>query len=100
MLLALHQKENTPLHTLSVRTSEEMFALQDRLHGKLALLLKHRDIVAGVLRAYIPAALVDHLGLPKILRTLSTPELRAYRDAILTEEAGGLGALPARGGVG
>ncbi|MFA7003546.1 MAG: NADP-specific glutamate dehydrogenase GdhA, partial [Verrucomicrobiia bacterium] len=86
MLLALHAKEKTPLHKLSARTSEELFALQAALQGKLQLLLAHKEIVSGALRAYIPAVLVEHLGMAKIRRTLNTRELKAYRDAIVTKK--------------
>jgi len=86
MLLALYAKEKTPLHKLSARTSEELFALQAALQGKLKLLLAQEEIVNGVLRAYIPAVLVEHLGMAKIRRTLNTTELKAYRDAILTKK--------------
>lgn len=90
MLLALHAKEKTPLHKLSARTSEELFALQAKLHEKLGRLLACDEIVNGALRAYIPAVLVDHLGMAKIRRTLNTPELRAYRDAIVTKKLAAL----------
>jgi glutamate dehydrogenase len=86
MLLALHAKEKTPLHKLSASTSEDLFALQAKLHENLGRLLACGEIVNGVLRAYIPPVLVDHLGMAKIRRTLNTPELRAYRDAILTKK--------------
>ncbi|MBI5397429.1 MAG: NAD-glutamate dehydrogenase, partial [Verrucomicrobia bacterium] len=90
MLLALRQKDHTPLHQLSARTSEELFGLQARLQEKLGRLLAHPDIVRGALRAYIPATLVDQLGMAKILRTLNSPGLRAYRDAILTKKLAAL----------
>jgi glutamate dehydrogenase len=86
MLLALHAKEKTPLHKLSARTSEDLFALQAKLREKLDRLLACDKIVNGALRAYIPAVLVDHLGMAKIRRTLNTPELKAYRDAIVTKK--------------
>ncbi|MBI5686797.1 MAG: NAD-glutamate dehydrogenase [Verrucomicrobia bacterium] len=86
MLLALYAKDQTPLHKLSARTSEELFALQAALQEKLDLLLAHKEIVNGALRAYIPAVLVEHLSMAKIRRTLNTPELKAYRDAILTKK--------------
>lgn len=86
MLLALHAKEKTPLHKLSARTSEDLLALQAKLREELDRLLACDEIVNGALRAYIPAVLVDHLGMAKIRRTLNTPELKAYRDAILTKK--------------
>ena len=86
MLLALYAKEKTPLHKLSTRTSEELFALQAKLHEKLGSLLARKEIVNGVLRAYIPAVLVERLGMTKVLRTFNTTELKPYRDAILTKK--------------
>jgi len=86
MLLALQAREKTPLHKLSARTSEQLFALQAALYEELDVLLAHKEIVSGALRAYIPAVLVEHLGMAKIRRTLNTRELKAYRDAILTKK--------------
>ncbi|MEW6750105.1 MAG: NADP-specific glutamate dehydrogenase GdhA [Candidatus Latescibacterota bacterium] len=90
MLLALHEREGTPLHRLSVRTSDEIYRLQEVLRERLDVLLAHPDIVAGALRAYVPATLVDRLGMPAVLRLLSTPELTPYRDAVLTKKLASL----------
>lgn len=86
MLLALHDKTRTPLYKLSVQTSEQIFALQDRLYARMDLLLKNERIVTAVLKAYIPAAFLKRVGMPKILRIFGNPELRPYRDAILTKK--------------
>ncbi len=86
MLLALHARTKTPLYRLSVQTSEQLLALQERLYGSLDALLKRREIVEAVLRAYVPGALVERLGLARIQRTLDTAEMRPYRDALLTKK--------------
>jgi glutamate dehydrogenase len=86
MLLALHRKTGDPLYALSVRTSEQLFALQARLYERLDAILRQRPVVEAVLRAYVPHALLDHLGMPRVLRALGSPELRAYRDALLTKK--------------
>ena len=86
MLLALHAKTGEPLYALSVRTSEQLFALQGRLYARLDAILRQRPVVEAVLRAYVPHALLDHLGMARVVRVLGTPELRAYRDALLTKK--------------
>lgn len=86
MLLALHQKHGTPLYRLSVQTSEQLFALQDRLYKKLDQILENRPLAAAVLKAYIPPSLVKHLGIKKIMRVLRAQELIPYRNAILTKK--------------
>lgn len=87
MLLALQQQSGRPLHHLSVWTSEELLALQERLYGHLPALLDDRELVAGILRAYIPASLEKQLGMARILKVLATPDLAPYRNAMLTKKA-------------
>ena len=86
MLLALHSRTKTPLYRLSVQTSEQLFTLQDRLCAGIDALLKRRDVVEAVLRAYIPGALIERVGMARVLRTFDTPELRPYRDAMITKK--------------
>jgi glutamate dehydrogenase len=86
VLLALKQKTGTPLYTLSVQTSERLLALQEKLYEKLEMILKRRDLVAAVMQAYIPAVLLERLGMPKVLRIFDAPEMHAYRDAMLTKK--------------
>ncbi len=86
MLLALHAKTGTPLYRLSVQTSEQLYALQDKLYAQLNVILKHKEIVTAVLNAYVPGALMSRVGVEKALRTLSQPDLCAYRDAVLTKK--------------
>ncbi len=86
MLLALHEKTGAPLYSLSIRTSEELMALQQALYGRIDEILRQPELVRAVLRAYVPAVLLDHLGMARVLRVLGRPELRAYRNAILTKK--------------
>jgi len=52
---------------------------------RLPDLLKRREIVTALLQAYIPEMLLKRLGLAGVLRLFARPELKAYRDAILTK---------------
>ncbi len=90
MLLALRAKSGEPLYTLSVQTSEKLLALQDRLYEKLPMILRHREMVAAAMRAYIPRVLLDRLGMPRVLQIFGAPELHAYRDAMLTKKLAAL----------
>jgi len=86
VLLSLHEKTGTPLYRLSVRTSEHLLALQQDLYANLDDILKHRDLIQGVLNAYVPEVLMEHLGMARITRVLNRAELHAYRDAIITKK--------------
>lgn len=86
MLLALNEKEGTPLFELSVRTSEQLFALQERLMEKNETLLSAASVVRAALKAYVPATLRESIGMERIEKTLHRPELRAYRDAMVTKQ--------------
>ena len=86
MLLALHESTGTPLYTLSVETSEDLFGLQETLYGHLPAILGHRDLVTAALQAYIPARLLERVGMDRVLHLLDRPDLRSYRDAILTKK--------------
>ncbi|MDH7568653.1 MAG: NADP-specific glutamate dehydrogenase GdhA, partial [Armatimonadota bacterium] len=86
VLLNLRRKTGVPLHTLSVTTSEALLSLQDRLYRHLEAIAADKEVVDAVIRAYVPAVLLEHLGLKRVLSLLNRPELRAYRDAILTKK--------------
>jgi glutamate dehydrogenase len=90
MLLELHRREGAPLCRLSVRTSEQLYALRDALRGHLDRILRCRDIVEGALRACVPGVLLDRLGMARTRRILDRPELQAYRDALLTKKLAAL----------
>jgi glutamate dehydrogenase len=86
LLLALREQTGTPLYQLSVQTSEQLLALQDRLYAHLPALLADPDLVAATIGAYVPGVLQEWLGLERILKVLRRPELRPYRDAVLTKK--------------
>ena len=86
VLLAIHDATGAPLHSLSSRTSEEILSLQERLHPRLEEILASEELYHGVIRAYVPAVLLEHLGLKRVLSVLGRPELRPYRDAIVTKK--------------
>lgn len=86
MLLALHKKEGVPLFELSVRTSEQMLCLQDRLMEKKNTLFSDGSLVQAALKAYVPVTLCKCVGMERILRTLGRPEFTAYRDAIVSKQ--------------
>ena len=86
MLLSLNRSTGTPLYTLSVETSEKLFDLQDRLYGQLPVLLGDRNLLEATLRAYVPAVLLEHVGMDQVLHRLGRTGLPPYRDAILTKK--------------
>lgn len=87
MLLALGEKDpTTPLSVFSVSSSECIFALQDKLEEGIKKVLKQKNLVEAALTDYIPPVLIEMIGLENILKTLDTPELRTYRDTILTKK--------------
>jgi len=86
MLLTLHESTGTPLYTLSVETSEELFSLQETLYGHLPAILERRDLVVAALQTYIPAILLERVGIDRVLHLLDRRDLRPYRDAILTKK--------------
>jgi len=85
-LLALHKATGQPLHALSIRTSLEILSLQEKLATRLEELLADEEILHAVIRAYVPRVLLDQLGTKRILSVLGRPELKPYRDAIVTKK--------------
>jgi glutamate dehydrogenase len=87
MLIQIHEQDpDIPLFSLSERTSEQIFALQDEIRDRLPEILEDRELVWGALARYIPAVLVEKLGREAIEELLGAGELAAYRDAILTKK--------------
>ncbi|MBM9519217.1 NAD-glutamate dehydrogenase [Desulforhopalus vacuolatus] len=87
MLLALGEKDpTTPLSVFSVSSSECIFALQDKLEENIKTILKQKNLVEAALTDYIPPVLIEMIGMKNILNTLDTPELRTYRNTILTKK--------------
>jgi len=84
MLLKLHDRQSdTPLFDLSEKSSEQIFALQEVLDQRRDEILADEELVWTVMQSYIPPTLVRKLGSNTIMATLNTPELQAYRNAIL-----------------
>jgi glutamate dehydrogenase len=91
MLLDLHAADPAvPLYRRSVETSEWLLAFQDRLRQMLAQILADEGLVRRVLLAYVPPVLTELLGADAIRARLSLPELRAYRDAIISKKLAAL----------
>jgi glutamate dehydrogenase len=85
VLLALREQSGVPLYQLSVQTSEQLLGLQDMLYDRLSAILADRALTEAVIAAYVPAVLQEWLGMKRVLRVLEQPELRSYRDAIVTK---------------
>lgn len=90
VLLALRQQTGEPLHSLSVRTSLDLFALQDTLYERLPDILALPEVVQRVLEIYVPQVLLPQQGSGKLQTLLNRPELQPYRDAILTKKLAAL----------
>ena len=86
ILIDLHEKKNIPLFELSVITSEEILSLQTELEDKIDEIVSDEELVWKVMEHYIPAIIISTLGKERILNTLNSKELSAYRDAILTKK--------------
>lgn len=87
MLLALGEKDKkTPLSAFSISSSEDIFALQDRIAEDIKKVLKEKSLTTAALKDYIPAVLVDQLGMTEIMKTLDSSELSIYRDTILSKK--------------
>ncbi len=87
MLIKLHENNPTdPLFDLSERSSEQIFALQDKLEEEISQLISDEQLVQHVLTEYIPPVLVEKMGLETIENLLGAQELQPYRDTILTKK--------------
>lgn len=87
-LINLYEKnqKNIPLFVLSVDTSEEILALQDKFEAKLDKILGNGELVWKILEGYIPEVLINKLGKDYIINTLNSSDIQAYRNAILTKK--------------
>ena len=91
MLLDLSANEpGTSLATLSVRTSEQLLALQRQLCARLDSILGNEELVSRALAAYVPRVLVDCVGMETVRERLGVGELVAYRNAMLTKRLASL----------
>jgi glutamate dehydrogenase len=87
MLIRLHEAQpEIPLFDLSQQSSEYIFTLQAVLEKNLDLVLTDESLIGKVLENYIPAVLVDRLGLAAIQATLDAPELQSYRNTIIAKK--------------
>ena len=87
MLLKLHEAEpNIPLFDLSQQSSEQIFSLQEKLDADIAHILADTSLISQILEQYIPAVLVEKLGLDNIITILGAVELQPYRNTILTKK--------------
>lgn len=90
MLLELRRQTGIPLYRLSRVTSERLLDLQKQLCAKLDGLLARPGVVEAALQAYVPSALLAGMGLPQIVEVLQSPELVAYRNAMITKKIAAL----------
>ncbi len=87
LLLRLYDADPTvPLFELSESTSEQIFALQDRLEPCLAEILADGELVWKVMVHYIPSELREKLGEKSIMAILNAEQLQPYRNAIITKK--------------
>ena len=87
LLIQLHEANpEIPLFDLSEKTSEQIFELQATLEERIDELAENPKILSCVLQDYIPPILTTKLGLDNIIQHLSSPELRPYRNAILSKK--------------
>ena len=86
ILIKLHEKDNHMLFDLSVITSEEILSLQTDLDKKIADIVADEKLVWKIMEKYIPAILIRTLGKERIMNTLNSSELQAYRNAIITKK--------------
>lgn len=86
MLLALNESDGVPLFELSVRTSEQMLLLQEKLMENRKTLLREGQLVRAALKAYVPTTLCKCVGMEQIGEILGKPRFAAYRDAVVTKQ--------------
>lgn len=87
MLIKIHEADpSVPLFTLSEKTSEQIFALQDICEEKIETILADEPSVWKVMENYIPQILISKLGKETIMNILNSEELMSYRNAIITKK--------------
>lgn len=87
MLIKIHEANpSIPLFTLSEKTSEQIFALQDICEQNLSKIVADERAVWKIMENYIPQILITKLGQDAIMKTLNSDELIAYRNAIITKK--------------
>ncbi|MDR3630321.1 MAG: NAD-glutamate dehydrogenase [Desulfocapsaceae bacterium] len=87
MLIRIHEADPAvPLFVLSEQTSENIYALQAVFQEGLERILADAELVWRILLRYVPEVLINRLGRKAITDILATPELKTYRDAIITKK--------------
>lgn len=87
LLMGIYDADpSVPLFDLSQQTSEQIFALQDKLVERLDDILADEELVWLVMEHYLPAVLISKLGRTTIMAILNSSELQSYRDAIVTKK--------------
>ncbi|MBI9091058.1 MAG: NAD-glutamate dehydrogenase [Desulfobacterium sp.] len=87
MLINIHERDPAiPLFDLSEKTSEQIFKLQAHLDQEISTILKDEDLVQKIMEHYIPGVLIQRLGHGAIMEILNSPEMEAYRNAIVTKK--------------
>ncbi|MCM8756970.1 MAG: NAD-glutamate dehydrogenase, partial [Candidatus Omnitrophica bacterium] len=90
VLLGLHEKTGQSLPSLSLQTSQWLLTLQDHLYSKMEILLSERGLVEKVVGTYVPQVLLQMVGISRAVKTLSCPDLVAYRNALITKKLASL----------
>jgi len=85
-LIALHRISGKPMHQLSVETSEMLLELQEYFYKKIILLMKNKRLIEKIITVYVPDALIEIVGIRKIIQILNEKELQPYRNAIITKK--------------
>ena len=87
LLLKIYDADpSIPLFDLSEQTSELIFTMQDNLIERLDEILADAELVWRVMEHYIPSVLISKLGRDAIMAIFNSPELQAYRDAIVAKK--------------
>ena len=87
LLLRLYDTDSSvPLFELSEITSEQIFALQDKLELCLDEILADGELLWKVMIHYIPSVLREKLGEESIMALLGVEQLQPYRNAIITKK--------------
>ena len=91
LLLRLHDTDpSVPLFMLTERSSEDIFALQDRLEARLPEIFAAPGLVWRIMEHYVPPVLQHKLGRERIMTLLDGEGLLPYRDAIITKKMASL----------
>lgn len=91
LLLRIYDADQTTLlFDLSEKTSEQIFSLQNIFVERCDQILEDEELVWLIMEQYIPSVLISKLGRKPIMAILNTPELQAYRNAIVSKKLASL----------